>query len=137
MFCSKCGTELAAPSDSFCRKCGQPQVPIGAASAEGKQISPAIVAGKQPGSKGIGRNGWLGVFVLVLFYGEVLINYVNRNPMSANSVGGTAVVAGIVFAYIWRHRGRNGWIGFAIGLVVGIVLLFLTGMVAGFIRGMN
>ena len=146
MFCSQCGTELAADS-IFCFKCGkqiQEHSLIAEPSPDDSILphpSPLDPAPQPPKPAGLTKrqNFTLAFWTLLLisiFFVEVLIPALYGEKYDIAKKGGTLMFGtGWAFWYFWKVRNRKGWVGGIVGVAVSILVLFLGAAIGGYVRG--
>ena len=146
MFCSQCGTDLAANS-IFCFKCGkqiQEQSLIAEPSLDDSilpQSGSLDPAPQPPKPAGLTKrqNVTLAFWALLLisiFSVEVLIPAFYGEKYDIAKKGGTLMFGtGWAFWYFWKVRNRKGWVGGVVGVAVSILVLFLGAAIGGYVRG--
>jgi len=51
------------------------------------------------------------------------------NPVSGY---GSMLWSGVLIATAWRYRNKNGWVGFGLGAVLGVLIFILAAFISGF-----
>ena len=54
------------------------------------------------------------------------------NPMGGY---GSMLWSGALIAAVWRYRSKNGWVGFGLGAVLGVLVFLLAAFISGFVGG--
>ncbi len=68
-------------------------------------------------------------------YAAVLIPAFNGNDIRPGVGMPVLLWSAIFLTLLWRYRSKNGWVGFALGLILGIFVIFVAGFVGGYIKG--
>ena len=127
MYCSQCGTLLAADA-KFCSKCGSTvtaatsKAPSGAASVTLGVAKPRVL--------------WLYVVgvLLVGTYAAMFLPALAGQTVSPQTGPGSMLWTGLFFYLWWKRRARKGWHGALIGATLGILVFGLAAFIGGFMR---
>lgn len=139
MFCSECGTELAANS-TFCSNCGkvvamQPTVESTISQPRSFESVP-----RSQMSAGLTKKQTFTIvpwaLILIFLYAGKLINASNGEiDVDGKSAFQLMFFTGGVFWYFWKILNLKGWIGGVVGVAVSILIIMLSAVVTGYVRG--
>ena len=132
MFCPHCGTQVVPVGTLFCQKCAKP---VNAALIDGSPSDEIKATTPKGAPKPIGAFGWVLVALLAVMYSGVALTLYDGTSLGGDRLGQTAMFTGISLAYFRRRQGRSGWLGFGVGFVLAIALVYVGSISAGAIRG--
>ncbi len=154
MYCPQCGTELAADC-KFCPKCGK-QIRTQDKIAEPNladsalpKFNPPEAAPQSQKYAGLTKKQttklyiWAvlllisySVLLPVIIYGQIYgSNDAQQSRPLGQAIFGLMIWTGWLFSYYWKATDRRGWVGGVIGVSVSIVLVMVSAMLGGAIRG--
>lgn len=139
MFCSKCGTELAADS-KFCSKCGkaiETQLPVKNTMPQSPSLESApqsrILAGLTK-KQILTMLPW-ALIIIILNAGKLMMASVGEIDVDGRNAFILMFLTGGVFWYFWKVCNRQGWVGGVVGVAVSILIIMLSAVGAGYVRG--
>ena len=74
------------------------------------------------------------ILVLVGTYSALFIPAFSGQAPNAQLGYGAMFWSGVGFYYLWKRRGRRGWVGAILGAVIGVVVFTAAAFVSGIIR---
>lgn len=87
-----------------------------------------------PNVQAVGLAGWTLVIVASLVYADFALTALEERQFPLRPALSSLVFGGIAAAYIWRRRGRSGWVGFGLGLSAGILISLVLMVARGAVR---
>ena len=132
MHCVHCGTENKAPGSLFCFQCGKAIDAAGPLPDSATLIAPNVVT-----LASLGWPFWLAAFFLLFSFVLPFLPDFAGAKLPPTYFGGQVFWTGVLFAHVWKKRGRSGWGGFGIGALVAIAAIAVGSFTAGAWRALH
>lgn len=132
MFCSQCGTKVAAPEARFCSNCGhilEPKTETAPNSELNFRSPPTQESEKPPNRRGIILLVLLFLALIGIYSALLLSAFVGKTPRGQET-GWVLIWTAVFFYFLFRRFGKKGWSGTATGLALGFIVLVAANVVA-------
>lgn len=142
MFCSQCGTVISKDA-KFCHKCGTTivyheaftQMPNDTTSEIANNSNNKIKPNTKLTKKQIAISAILLIMLIGLYASVIIPALAGVSYDAQKQSSGILFGSGVSFWYFWKIRNRKGWIGALTGIAISLLIILVSGGIAGYLKG--